>query len=280
MTLFERVFSGNDTVYALTEQAVDAAIAQYGEEKAVGFPDTAYSLPCCYAVTGAEVSSLKEMKAAMGVVKSLMTRRKRMNDVFLSGVATALCAEFIEAIKYIDNTPYEAPCCGHLGDATIRETLAGNVPGIAVILGTAPSEEDAAILIQSYQEKGVLVTLVGGVIDQLEGAENVLCLGRDVTAVVHAVSFALRAALMFGNIKPGDAESLMQYTLDLVPAFVNAFAPMDDVTVACGAGGIALGFPVITNETENIDRVPKSLIVQENVGKFCQTSLEARDIKL
>src|SRR5699024_12286863 len=59
-----------------------------------------------------------------------------------------------------------------------------------------------------------------------------------------------------------DAEGLMKYTFERVPAFVNAFAPLDDVTVSCGAGAIALGFPVITNETENIFRVPKSLIVR------------------
>ena len=58
----------------------------------------------------------------------------------------------------------------------------------------------------------------------------------------------------------------MKYTMDRVPAFVNAFGPLDDVVVACGAGAIALGFPVITNETENIFRVPKSLIVQEDVS--------------
>ena len=46
MTLFERVFGGNDAVYGLTEAAVDAAIAANGEEKAVSFPDTAYALPC------------------------------------------------------------------------------------------------------------------------------------------------------------------------------------------------------------------------------------------
>ena len=55
MTLFERVFNGNDAVYGLTVQAVDAAIAQYGEEKAISFPDTAYCLPCYYAVTGVKV---------------------------------------------------------------------------------------------------------------------------------------------------------------------------------------------------------------------------------
>ena len=73
---------------------------------------------------------------------------------------------------------------------------------------------------------------------------------------------AVRAALIFGNIQPGDAAGLMKYTMERVPAFVNAFAPLDDVIVACGAGAIALGFPVITNEQENIFRVPKSLIVQ------------------
>ena len=39
MTLFDRVFSGNDAVYGLTEGAIDAAIAQHGEDKAVSFPD-------------------------------------------------------------------------------------------------------------------------------------------------------------------------------------------------------------------------------------------------
>ena len=37
---------------------------------------------------------------------------------------------------------------------------------------------------------------------------------------------------------------------------------------------------LVTNETENIFRVPKSLIVQKDVSKFNATSLEARDIKI
>ena len=40
-TLFQRVFSGNDAVYGLTEGIIDKAIEQYGEEKAVSFPGTA-----------------------------------------------------------------------------------------------------------------------------------------------------------------------------------------------------------------------------------------------
>ena len=292
MTLFDRVFSGNDAVFGLTEGAIDGAIAQYGEDKAVSFPNTAYSLPCYYAVTGTKVTTLKELKEALGVVKTLMTREKRLNDAFMSGVATALCAEFIEVLKYIDGaTPYEEPCYGHLADAVIRELgvplVTGDIPGVAVILGSAPTTEEGVALVKSYQAQGILVTLVGGIIDQVAEAGmktganvRVIPLGKDVTAVIHVVSVALRAALIFGNVKPGDAGTLMKYTMDRVPAFVNAFKPLDDVIVACGAGAIALGFPVITNETENIFRVPKSLIVQEDVSKFNATSLEARDIKI
>ncbi len=292
MTLFDRVFGGNDAVYGLTETAINNAIAAHGADKAVSFPHTAYSLPCYYAVTGTKVSNLGELKEALGVVKTLMTREKRLNDAFMSGVATALCAEFIEALKYLDGaTPYEEPIYGHLADAAIRELgvplVTGDIPGVAVILGTAPSKEEAVELVKSYQAQGILVTLVGGVIDQcIEAGLNmgfavrIVPLGKEVTSVIHVVSVALRAALIFGNITPGDAANLMKYTFERVPAFVNAFKPLDDVIVACGAGAIALGFPVVTNETENIFRVPKSLIVQEDVSKFNATSLEARDIKI
>jgi acetyl-CoA synthase len=219
-----------------------------------------------------------------------MTREKRLNDVFMSGVATALCAEFIEALKYIDGAaPYEEPCYGHLADAIIRELgvplVTGDIPGVAVILGAAPTAEDAVALVKSYQAQGILVTLVGECIEQCQSlglnmgyGVRVVPLGADVTSVIHVVSVALRAALIFGNVEPGDSASLMKYTMERVPAFVNAFAPLNEVLVACGAGAIALGFPVITNE--ETFRVPKSLIVQKDVSKFNATSLEARDIKI
>ena len=291
MTLFETVFSGNDAVYGLTEGAINAAIEQHGADKAVSFPNTAYCLPCYYAVTGVKVKTLGELKEALGVVKTLMTREMRLNDVFMSGVATALCAEFIEVLKYIDGAePYAEPCYGHLADAVIRELgvplVTGDIPGVAVILGSAPTKEEAVAGVKSYKAPGIQVTLGGGVIDQVAEAGmktganlRVIPLGKDVTSVIHVVSVALRAALIFGNVTPGDAANLMKYTFERVPAFVNAFAPLDDVIVACGAGAIALGFPVITNQ-EGVSTVPKSLILQPDVAKFNATSLEARDIKI
>ena len=42
--LINRIFSGNDAVYGLTEKAVNDAVQANGADKAVGFPHTAYCL--------------------------------------------------------------------------------------------------------------------------------------------------------------------------------------------------------------------------------------------
>ena len=291
-TIFERVFRGNDAVYGLTQNAIDAAIAQYGADQAVSFPNTAYCLPCYYAVTGVKVKTLGELKAAMDVVKTLMSRTEELNSVLFSGVATALCAEFIEVLKYLNGAnPYEEPCYGHLADAIIRELgvplVTGDIPGVAVIVGEAPTKEEAADLIKSYQAQGILVTLVGGCIDQaleagvkLGYGVRVVPLGKDITSVIHVVSVALRAALIFGNVTPGDAGALITYTKERVPAFVNAFKPVDDVVLTVGAGAICLGFPVVSNEDNDIVPIPGALIGEPDVANFNKVSLEARNIKI
>ena len=210
----------------------------------------------------------------------------------MSGVATALCAEFIEVLKYLDGAePYSEPYYGHLPDSIIRELgvplVTGDIPGVAVIIGSAPTAQEGVDLVKSYQAQGILVTLVGGIIDQaqelgLKMGYNVriVPLGKDITSVIHVVSVALRAALIFGNVTPGDAAALIKYTSERVPAFVNAFKPIDDVILAAGAGAIKLGFPVISNEDENITEVPGALIACQNVADFNKVSLEARNIKI
>ncbi len=292
MTLFDRVFGGNDYNYDRTVAAIDEAIATYGEGQAVAFPDTAYALPCYYAVTGVKITNLGEMKAAMDTIKAKMTRNNRLYDAFESGIASALCAEFLEALKYLNGaTPYAEPELGHLSDAFVRNLgvplVTGDIPGVAVILGAADSAEELAALVKSYQNQGMLVSLTGKCIDQaveagIKTGENVriVPLGYEMQSVIHVVSVALRAALIFGNITPGDFPALAKYTMDRVRAFVNAYKPLSDEIVSYGAGAICLGFPVVSNETENMFRVPKSLIQQLDTSKWNATSLEARDIKI
>ena len=166
MTLFERVFGGNDYNYARTVAAIDEAIAAYGESEPVSFPGTAYSLPCYYGVTGVKITTLGEMKAAMDTIKSKMTRNNRLHDAFESGIASALCAEFLEALKYLHGAePYAEPEMGHLTDAFVRNLgvplVTGDIPGVAVIIGGAEDPAETVALAKSYQAQGILVTLTG-----------------------------------------------------------------------------------------------------------------------
>ena len=293
MTLFDRVFGGNDYNYERTVAAIDAAIAQYGEAEPVAFPDTAYNLPCYYSITGKKISNLGELKAALlNDIKPMMTRNPRLQDAFDSGVASALCAEFLEVLKYLHGaTPYAEPEMGFLSDAFVRNLglplVTGDIPGVAVIIGGAEDPAETVELAKSYQALGLLVTLTGASVKHcadsgmnLGEGVRVVPLGYEDQSVIHVVSVALRAALIFGAIQPGDTKALYKYTMDRIRAFVNAYKSLTDEIVSYGAGAICLGFPVISNETENMFRVPKSLIQQLDTSKWNATSLEARDIKL
>ena len=292
MTLFDRIFGGSDYNYARTVAAIDQAIAAYGEGESVSFPDTAYSLPCYYAVTGEKITNLGEMKAAMSTIQNKMVHGSRLQNAFDAGIGSALCAEFLEALKYIRGAkPYTEPELGHLSDAFVRNLgvplVTGDIPGVAVIIGGADDPAETVALVKSYQSQGILVSLTGKCVRQLADAgyktgENVrvVPLGEEMQSVIHVVSVALRAALIFGNITPGDFPALAKYTMQRVKAFVNAYKPLTDEIFSYGAGAICLGFPVVSNETENMFRVPKSLIQQTDTSKWNATSLEARDIKL
>lgn len=208
MTLFDRVFGGSDEMYAWAEKSVAEAFEKFGADKEVSLPSTAYSLPCYYAVTGEKLTTLGEVKAALeGRIKEMMTKGNRLHNVFQAGIGTALAAEIIETMKYLDGAqPYEAPYVGHFTDAMIRELgvplVTGDIPGVPVIINAAPSVEEAVALVKSYQSQGNFVTCVGDICDQLiEAGYNtgfnvrVTLMGKEITSVAHVVSIALRAGL-------------------------------------------------------------------------------------
>ncbi|WP_107571950.1 acetyl-CoA decarbonylase/synthase complex subunit alpha/beta [Clostridioides difficile] len=290
MNLYNIIFTGSEQALGAAQAMLAEAIEKNGKEHKVAFPDTAYSLPCIYAATGQKMNTLGDLEGALEVVKSLINRTHLLEHAFNAGLATALAAEVIEALKYSTmDAPYSEPCAGHITDPIIRSLgvplVTGDIPGVAVVLGECQDDESAAKVIKDYQSKGLLTFLVGKVIDQAieagvkMGLElRVIPLGYDVTSVIHVVSVAVRAALIFGGLTPGDLNGLLEYTANRVPAFVNAFGPLSELVVSAGAGAIALGFPVITDQT--VLEVPMNLLTQKDYDKIVATSLEARGIKI
>ncbi|SHH24956.1 acetyl-CoA decarbonylase/synthase complex subunit alpha/beta [Tepidibacter thalassicus] len=291
MSLFKTIFTGSNQALQAAKEFLNKVIEEKGRDHKVAFPDTAYSLPIIYAATGQKMNTLGDLEGALEVVKSLIGEEKEnLENALNAGLGTAVASEVIEAIKYATiDTPYSEPCAGHITDSVIRSLgvplVTGDIPGVAVVLGECPDSEIAAKIIKDYQSKGLLTFLVGKVIDQAIEADvkmgldlRVIPLGYDVTAVIHVVSVAVRAALIFGALEPGDLEGLLDYTLNRVPAFVNAFGPLSELVVSAGAGAIALGFPVITDQ--DVFEVPTRLLTQKDYDKFVATSLEARGIKI
>ena len=106
MSLTDLIYAGSNAVAGLTEGAVNDAIEKFGADHAVGYPDTAYCLPIIYAATGVKIKTLGDLPAAVGILKSLITNKEDLGEALNAGLATAVGAEIIEAIRYLDGDPY------------------------------------------------------------------------------------------------------------------------------------------------------------------------------
>ena len=279
--LFDRVLDGASEMMIRAERSIDEVEAKCGPDAPVQLPETAYNCAVNLAYKGTKISKVSDLRDALEIIQEMIKRRQSTEAIFNAGIATAMSAELIEACKYVETpTPYEGTKYhGHFSHAEVRELgvplVTGDIPGFVVLIDEAPTDEQAAELIKGYQSRGIFVFLIGKIIDQAElmGINmgfpvRVVAVGQDIWTVSHIISFCDRAAMIFGAIEPGDWDGFQEYTFVRLRAFVNAFKPVRDMTVACGGGAIALGFPVITNDTENMWRVPKSLIIQENLDYF------------
>lgn len=291
--LTDLIYGGSNAVAALTEGAVNDAINKFGPDKKVAFPDTAYFLPTIYAATGVKVTKLSDLPTCVEVLKSLISNKEDLGEALNAGLATAVGAEIIEALKYVESEdPYlNDSGIGFVPDPIIRSLgvplVTGDIPGVAVVLGKADDAANAITVIKDYQSKGLLTFLIGDIIEQaIDGGVKigldfrVVPLGHDVTAVIHVVTVAIRAALIFGNIKPGDLPALLAYTKERVPAFVNTFGELNEVVVSAGAGAIALGFPVIVDVDLGDNQVLGALESVTNHEETVKKSLELRKIKI
>ena len=291
--LTDLIYGGSNAVAGLTEGAVNAAIEKLGADHPIAFPDTAYYFPTIYAATGVKVKTLGDLVPCVGVLKSLITNQEDLGQALNAGLATAVGAEILEGLKWAESAePYAADSgIGFVPDPIIRSLgvplVTGDIPGVAVVLGKADNAADVVSVVKDYQSKGIMTFMVGDVIEQCaEGGVKmglefrVIPLGHDVTSVIHVVTVAVRAALIFGNVQPGDLAGLLDYTKNRVPAFVNTFGAIDAVVVSAGAGAIALGFPVVVDIDLGENQVPGALESVCDHAATVKKSLELRNIKI
>ena len=291
---------GAHTLCTQAETNLARAIEEYGKEKEIAYPSTAYYLPIMLLFLGQKVSRLGDLEESMQEAKKLLGRLPSdsnwlpyLGETLDSGVATLLAEETIEVLKYINGTPpVDDLWLGFTSDNILRmqgiKLVDGRMPGFAAIVGRTEKNKDAVELIRGLQERNILVFIAGNsdgtsIAEQLleEGIEMnwdtfIVPYGKDITAAIHALNFASRSAMTFGGIEPGDlqaARDILLYNKERVHAFVMALgtdsdAPKDqlisDEKYATAAGAINYGFPVIS-EPEIPQILPTGICTYEHV---------------
>jgi acetyl-CoA synthase len=308
------ILQGAGSLVAKTGQALEKAVAAKGRDQSFEFPDTAYYLPIIYALTGLPVQTLGDMDAAFGRAKELLSEIEKrhpgaptLGDAAEAGLASLLAAELLLALDTLQEQETGANqgegyvFQGFIPDTIMRtlgvQLVDGTIPGIAALIGAAPDDETAVKVVRELQEKGILTLIAGrgtgnSIADQLlrAGVEfgwesRIVVLGPEAIHALYAISWAIRASLIYGGIKPGSMIEHLTFQRERVPAFVIAMGAPDAELLALGAGAIAFGFPVISDQD-----VPtivaegvcpnEALVGIPDYEKLVRRAIEVRNLKI
>ncbi len=312
-----RAIRGAHELVRRAEKELARAVEEKGPDTRVEFPNTAYYLPISHGMLGMNIENLGGLKELLDEAKKLLPAipdeklwLPYLGYTLDAGMAALFADEIIEAIKYTqDPLPYlpepnPGNGCLWLGaanDVILRERgiefVDGTAPGFAACVGCCPSSEIAVRIARELQEKNLYVFMSAAtdgksMAQQLqeEGIEmgwetRLVPFGDDVTATIHALGFATRAALSFGGARPGDYHRILRYNKNRVFAFVLAFGPVDDLKHAQAAGAINFGFPTIA-DTDIGQVLPSGICTYEHVvspveaDKIVAKAIEVRGLKV
>lgn len=306
----ELMIKGAASLASSAKAQLDGAIRDKSESCEIAFPQTAFYLPLANALLGLEVKRLADCIKLIDTVSDMIpsvSEAESQTDSLLkkalsAGVAAILSEELICALRYLNNKEPQDDCAGFISDNVLRalgiQLVDGRISGVGIVLGRAPDNETAVSIIRDLQNRNIL-TLVGGsvdgvsIIDQLKDAglnmgleSYVVAYGRDTESIVYVLNFAIRAALTFGGIKPGNTAACVEYIRNRVPAFVMLLGGVDDKKAATGSGALAAGVPIITDldlpqiVAPGICAHDECLVTEKDYKRISQKAIEVRGIKV
>jgi len=302
------VIKGANEIFKEASEFLDKAIKEKGENQKIEFPETAFYLPLANALLGARVETLKDalpiLKHAKSLLPSVPSEKvwlPYLGDALNAGMSTLFCEEIIVALRYLYAEEPQKDCNGFFTDTIMRslgiQLVDGRMPGFAAILGAAPDNKTAVNIVRELQQRNILI-FVGSqvkgrsIIDQLieenvqMGWDNyIVPYGRDTISAIYPLNWAIRSALTFGGIKPGQAQKCLLYTKERVFAFGLVLGELDDIKYATGAGAINMGFPIIA-DTDIPEIKPsgittyEALVKELDYKKIVPRCIEVRGVKV
>ncbi len=260
------------------------------------------------ALLGAKAETLKDALPILEHAKSLLPEAPSdkvwlpyLGDALNAGMSALFCEEIIVALRYLYKQEPQKDCNGFFTDTIMRslgiQLVDGRMPGFAAILGAAPDNKTAVDIVRELQQRSILVFVGSSVkgrsiIDQLleenvqMGWDNyIVPYGRDTISGIYPLNWAIRSALTFGGIKPGQAQKCLMYTKERVFAFGLVLGELDDIKYATGAGAINMGFPIVA-DTDIPEIKPsgittyEALIKELDHKKIVPRCIEVRGVKV
>ncbi|MCM8780951.1 MAG: acetyl-CoA decarbonylase/synthase complex subunit alpha/beta, partial [Candidatus Omnitrophica bacterium] len=302
------VIRGAKQIFNEAKDFLDRAIKERGSQQKIGFPETAFYLPMANALLGTKVETLQDAYVVLEHAGSLLPGLPSqkvwlpyLGDALNAGIATLFCEEIVMALRYLYGQEPQQDCQGFFTDTIMRslgiQLVDGRMPGFAAILGAAPDNQIAVEIVRQLQQRNILV-FVGSscngksIIDQLMeenvqmGWDNyIVPFGRDSLSAIYPLNWAIRSALTFGGIKPGQAQKCLLYTKERVFAFGLVLGQLDDIKYATGAGAINMGFPIIA-DTDIPEIKPsgittyEALVKELDYNKLVSRCIEVRGVKV
>ncbi|MBS7382728.1 MAG: CO dehydrogenase/CO-methylating acetyl-CoA synthase complex subunit beta [Candidatus Methanomethylophilaceae archaeon] len=277
--LLSMAADGSNAIVEMAKGLVDDAMATHGADAELVYPETGYGLPAIFAWKGIENLTLEKAKEFLD---SLPTAgESSVEDGMVAGENAMYAADIIEAIAYLNGKGN-----GFIPDRVLRALglplVDDTIPGAAVFLGGHVSGEDVSAMIRSVQGKGMVAIASGDypALIQRQGIE----MGLDrmlypvgmFTGTVHALNFAVRAALTFGNVAGGDAERLSDYLKKRPKVFVIQTGPLCALDAAFAFAALKHSACIVTDQ--NLPEIPGAVKVCKDHLSSIQTGIEERGI--
>lgn len=277
--LLSMAADGSNAIVEMAKGLVDDAMATHGADAELVYPETGYGLPAIFAWKGIENLTLEKAKEFLD---SLPTAgESSVEDGMVAGENAMYAADIIEAIAYLNGKGN-----GFIPDRVLRALglplVDDTIPGAVVFLGGHVSGEDVSAMIRSVQGKGMVAIASGDypALIQRQGIE----MGLDrmlypvgmFTGTVHALNFAVRAALTFGNVAGGDAEKLSDYLKKRPKVFVIQTGPLCALDAAFAFAALKHSACIVTDQ--NLPEIPGAVKVCKDHLSSIQTGIEERGI--
>lgn len=271
--------AGSVAAVELAKECLNTAIGEFGGDSVLEYPETGYGMPLLTGWRGMENVTLSK---ALEFVSGLpVAGSSGIEDGMVAGENAMFSCEILEAVAYLRGKEG-----GFIPDRILRELglnfVDETIPGAAVFLGGEIGDPTIPATVRALQSKGMVGIVAGEYVEAMEkagikmGFDRMLYPVGGFAGIVHALNFAVRAALTFGGVEAGDRSRLGKYLAKRPKVAVLQTGPITKLEAAIAFAALLHGAVIVTDL--DLPEIPKAIKVCKDRSDILQKGIEERGI--